>query len=159
MQHSASLDVEKGSRSHEDVFVINKSKGILIVDDDPVICQLVAAILKDAGFYVLEARDGVEALMRIDAFSKHINVLLVDVDMPRMSGSELACVVFAHHPEIKFIFMSGQPDHVVDRHGISTSKLRFIKKPFTPEVLLHAVREELNNSYSPLSLSIPYYHK
>jgi two-component system, cell cycle sensor histidine kinase and response regulator CckA len=64
--------------------------------------------------------------------------------MPRLNGAELARVVLACHPTIKIIFMSGYPDDIIDRWGIPASKIRYIKKPFTPDSLIRTVREELN---------------
>ncbi len=123
--------------------MIEKTKCILVVDDDPAICQLVADIFRTSEFQVLEARDGVEALKRIDASGAPIDVLLVDVVMPILNGAELARVILSCHPTIKIIFMSGHPDEVLDRHGIPASRLRYLKKPFTPDALKQAVRDEL----------------
>lgn len=123
--------------------MIEKTKCILVVDDDPAICQLVADVFRTSEFHVLEARDGVEAFKRIEASCASIDVLLVDVVMPRLNGAELARVTLYYYPTIKMIFMSGQPDDVVDRYGIPASTLRYLKKPFTPDVLEQAVRDEL----------------
>ena len=123
--------------------MIEKIKCILVADDDPVIRRLVADVFKTSEFHVLEAKDGVEALARIDASCANIDVLLVDVVMPRLNGAELARVILSCHPEIKIIFTSGQPDDVIDRHGIAASRLRYLKKPFTPDVLERTVRDEL----------------
>ena len=115
-----------------------KTKCILVVDDDPAASQLVADVFRTSEFYVFEARDGVEALKRVDSSGVHIDVLLVNVGMPRLKGAELARVIISHHPTIKIIFMSEHPDDVVDRHGIP-----HLKKPFTPAVLERAVRDAL----------------
>lgn len=123
--------------------MIEKTKAILVVDDDPAICQLVADIFKTSEFHVLEARDGVEALKRIDASCASIDVLLVDVVMPILNGAELARVILYYYPTIKMIFMSGHPDDVLERYGIPASKLRYLKKPFTPDDLKQAVRDEV----------------
>jgi DNA-binding response OmpR family regulator len=123
--------------------MIEKTKCILVTDDDPAICQLIAAVFRASEFQVLEARDGVEALKRIDVFGAAIDVLLVDVVMPRLNGAELARIILSCHPTIKIIFISGHPDDVVDHHGIPASKLRYLKKPFTPDILEQTVRDEL----------------
>lgn len=123
--------------------MVEKIKCLLVADDDPVVRQLVADVFRTSEFHVLEAGDGVEALKLIDASCMSIDVLLVDVVMPRLNGSELARVILACHPAIRIIFMSGHPDDVVDRHGIPASKLRYLKKPFTAAVLEQTVRDEL----------------
>jgi DNA-binding response OmpR family regulator len=122
-----------------------KRRYLLVADDDPFICGLVSDVFKTSEFQVLEARDGVEALMQINVFCQSIAVLLVDVIMPRLNGSELACVILSCHPAIKIIFMSGQSDDIVERFGIPASRMRFLKKPFTSEALMRTVREELHS--------------
>ena len=123
--------------------MIKKTKCILVADDDVVIRRFVAAIFRTSEFHVLEAGDGVEALRQVDAFGASINVLLVDVVMPRLNGAELTRIILSCCPAIKIILMSGHSDDVLDRHGIPASKLRCLKKPFTPDDLEQAVRYEL----------------
>lgn len=125
--------------------MIEKTKHILVVDDDPAVCQLVAEVFKTSEFEVVEAKDGIEALTRIDAACASIDVLLVDMVMPRLNGAELARVILTCHPAIKIIFMSEHPDDITVCNGIPASKLRYLKKPFTPEILELMVRNELEN--------------
>ena len=122
----------------------NKTKNILVVDDDPAICRLVADAVTEPEFQIYTAKDGVDALRMIDDPSMTIDLLLVDVVMPRLNGPELVRVVSSHYPEIKIIFMSGYSNDVLDRYGIVASRIRYMQKPFTPAVLVQAVREELN---------------
>jgi two-component system cell cycle sensor histidine kinase/response regulator CckA len=123
--------------------MIEKTKGLLVVDDDPAILQVVEAVFAETEFQVFHARDGVEALVRLDASCASIDVLLVDAVMPKLNGAELARVVLACHQTIKIIFMSGHPAVALDRLGIPGSKISYIKKPFTPELLIRTVRDEL----------------
>lgn len=123
--------------------MIGKRRKVLVVDDEPSILRLVVDSMDAAEFEVLTAKDGVEALKLIDDARGAIDVLLIDVVMPRMHGSELARVVLSSHPTIKIIFMSGQQDEVIALHGIPASKMRYIKKPFTPAELMNAVIKEL----------------
>jgi DNA-binding response OmpR family regulator len=121
-----------------------KTKNILVVDDEPAILQLVAETFAAPEFHIYTAKDGVEALRLIDDSSTAIDILLVDVVMPRLNGPELVRVILSYHPEIKIIFMSGYSDNVLDQYGIVASRIRYIKKPFTPDILVQAVREELS---------------
>lgn len=121
----------------------NKSIKLLAVDDDPVTCRIVVDSFSGTDFHVLTAKDGSEALELINASRGAIDVLLVDVVMPILNGAELARIVLSAYPEIKIIFLSGQPDDVLDRYGIPQSRMRHIKKPFMPEMLVDAVCEEL----------------
>lgn len=122
----------------------HKTKNILVVDDDPAICRLVAEAVTAPGFHVYTAKDGVEALRLVDDPSTTIDLLLVDVVMPRLNGPELVRVVSSHYPEIKIIFMSGYQNDILDRYGIVASRIRYIQKPFIPAVLVQAIREELS---------------
>ncbi len=120
-----------------------KKKNLLVVDDNPAVCWLVADVFKTTEFNVFEARNGVEALMLLGAPGNKIDVLLVDVIMPTLNGTELARIVLAYHPKIKIIFMSGHPDDILAYYGIRQSRMTFMKKPFTADVLQHLIRKEL----------------
>jgi two-component system cell cycle sensor histidine kinase/response regulator CckA len=122
----------------------DKLINILVVDDDPVICQLIADTFSTPEFRVLKARDGVEALRQIADSPDAIDVLLLDVVMPKMDGAELTRVILSWHPAIKIIFMSGYPDEVIALYGIPARQMRYIKKPFTLNILVQTVREVLN---------------
>ncbi len=115
---------------------------LLVVDDDTAILDLVETVFASSEFHVIQARDGVEALKRIDTLHESIDVLLVDVMMPRLNGAELVRAISAHHPAIKIIYMSGYEDDVISRLGITDGKIRFIKKPFTPDFLIQTIRKE-----------------
>jgi two-component system cell cycle sensor histidine kinase/response regulator CckA len=122
----------------------DKSINLLVVDDDPIICQLIADTFSTPEFHVLKARDGVEALRQIADSPDAIDVLLLDVVMPKMDGAELTRVILSWHPAIKIIFMSGYPDEVIALYGIPAHQMRYIKKPFTLNILVQTVREVLN---------------
>ena len=123
---------------------INTTKNILVVEDEPDIHQLVIEAFSAPEFHIYTANDGVEALKLIDDSSAAIDILLVDVVMPRLNGPDLVRVILTYRPEIKVIFMSGYADDILDQYGILTSRMRYIKKPFIPAMLVQAVREELS---------------
>jgi DNA-binding response OmpR family regulator len=127
-----------------------KVRSILIVDDDPNLLEPMHDAFSRAGFDVQSARDGVEALRKLDASGASVDVLVTDVSMPRMNGRELARVIQSHHPNTRIVFVSGQPDDVIARHGIPASQLLCIKKPFTPDGLVTMVRDELDWQDDPL---------
>ena len=72
-----------------------------------------------------------------------IHLLLTDVVMPVMNGTELAQKLIALCPEMKVVFMSGYTDDSVVRHGMLGSGMYYIQKPFTPQALVGKVREAL----------------
>ncbi len=118
-------------------------KNLLVVDDNPAVCWLVADIFRESEFHVFEARNGAEALLLLGTPGKKIDLILADVIMPTLSGPELARVVLSHHPKTKIVFMSGQPEAVIVDAGIPQSRMSFLKKPFTAAVLEQAIRTEL----------------
>ncbi len=113
---------------------------ILVTDDECDIRVFVRLVLKAAGYIVLEAADGLEAL---DLASRHggpIDLLLTDVRMPGLEGPELCRCIRKSHPEARYLIMSGYAEPVVDP-GIV-----FMAKPFTPAQLLDQVRRVLENA-------------
>ena len=122
---------------------MKSKKKLLVVDDEPVICQLVVDSFDKTNVHVLTATDGWEALKLIETHHGAIDALLVDIMMPILNGTELARIVLSSHPRIKIIFMSGHPDGLIDHYGIPQSRIRYIKKPFLPKELVNAVSEEL----------------
>ncbi len=117
-----------------------KSKTILVVDDDPAIRRLVSDVFRGSEFQVIDAPDGMEALMLLNTAKKPIDILLTDVIMPRMNGADLARVALQRHPATGLIFMSGHPDEVVNCYGLPQTSTRYLNKPFTPQALEKAVR-------------------
>ena len=121
--------------------VETKKLNILVVDDDPAVRKYISDALGTTYFSVMNARDGVDALRLIDSSPESIDVLLVDIVMPRLNGNELARVIQSWHPNIKIIFMSGYPVDFDVHQGVSTGDVRYLRKPFTLDCLLRAVKE------------------
>jgi len=110
---------------------------ILIVDDNLYILKLTRRILEEAGFTVLTASDGPEALRRYQKYRSVIRLLLTDVVMPKMTGLELADRVLAIHPELPVLFMSG------DLWG-GYRGLECVGKPFIASDLVEQVDRHLS---------------
>lgn len=82
---------------------------ILIVDDDPDVVRLMRIVLEDAGHTVLTAPDGESALSACTRFNRLIHVLIVDVVLPGMLGTDLAWQLLSRYPYLSVIFMTGYP--------------------------------------------------
>ena len=113
---------------------------VLLADDDALVRNLVRRILEAAGFLLLCAADGPEALVLCRAYSQRIDVLLTDVDMPGMDGIALAQQITCERPETRVIFMSGSMTR-----GIPED-VPFILKPFSPGELRAKINEVLGNN-------------
>lgn len=117
---------------------------VLVVDDEEIVRNLMATVLDDAGFEVLTASDGVEALEVFDANVDRIRLILLDMTMPRMNGEEVYAEIRAKNRDTSIILMSGFSEEHVTR-GISGENATFLKKPFEITVLLDAVQNLLDS--------------
>lgn len=119
------------------------SETLLLVEDEEMVRQLVARVLRDLGYEVFETSSGDEALSFVDTLDRSIDLLVTDVVMPGMSGSELAKKLVVKRPHTRVLFMSGYTDEAILHHGVLDGEAEFIGKPFTPQELAHKVRSVL----------------
>ncbi len=122
------------------------SETILLVEDEPLVRRLAAAVLQEDGYRVLEASDGPDGLRRAAHHNGPIHLLLTDVVMPRMSGRELADRIASQYPATRILFMSAHSEEDIAHHGVLDAGFAFLPKPFTPEVLSMKVREVLDEA-------------
>ena len=113
---------------------------ILLVEDEEEVRKLAGAILRQHGFRVLEAAHGGDALQVIGHHPEPIQLLLTDVVMPEMNGSELACRLKYVFPKMKVLYMSGYADSGILPEGVSENGNSFLPKPFSLEGLIGKVR-------------------
>lgn len=117
---------------------------ILVVEDDPSVRTLVRDELRKLGYRVVEAKNGVEACLLATQQAGALDLLLTDVVMPGMGGRELAQHLSVIKPDLRVLFTSGYTDDVGIMAGQDEDLSSFLQKPFTPEVLAHAVRDLLD---------------
>ena len=120
------------------------SETVLVVEDDNRLRKVIGAALKHFGYTVIEAGNGLEALNIVDKYKGLIDIMVTDVVMPKMNGKETADRIREIFPEIKIIFMSGYTDNAIVHHGVLTSGVNFLEKPFSPEGLLKKIRSVMN---------------
>ena len=126
----------------------NSSTGvetILLVEDEARVRKLIVDVLTARGYNVIEATRGEEALRFCKAHSGDIDMALVDVVMPGISGPELVRQMTPIRPELRVLYISGYTDEAVVHHGIPESGGAFLQKPFLPESLARKVREVLDS--------------
>ena len=119
---------------------------VLVVEDDDTVRNLCGRILERLGYKMMPARDGAEAIAVAQKYGDRIDLMLTDVVMPGMNGSELATQLVLHHPEMKVLFTSGYTDDAISRHGVLDEGVSFIGKPYTPLALARKVREVLGKA-------------
>jgi CheY-like chemotaxis protein len=117
---------------------------ILLVDDEKALRKLGKRILSEAGYRVLEASDGAQALRIAAEEVGEIDLVLTDVEMPTLGGRGMVDELHELSPGLRVLFMSGYTDNEILRRGIRTSETEFLQKPFTAQSLREAVRAVLN---------------
>jgi CheY-like chemotaxis protein len=117
---------------------------ILVVEDEPAVRALTQRILQSAGYRVLTAADGAEALQRLEQLADPLDLLLTDVVMPGMNGRELATRATRLRPEIKVLYATGHTADGLLRRGVLDATSRVVTKPFTARELRRKVRETLD---------------
>jgi two-component system cell cycle sensor histidine kinase/response regulator CckA len=116
---------------------------VLIVEDDPALRQVMQRVLAGAGYHVLAAASGDEALRIAATRRERIQLLVSDVVMPGMNGRDLATRLAAARPELRTLFLSGYTDDILGAHGVLDAGTHLLHKPFTQVQLLEAVRRRL----------------
>jgi CheY-like chemotaxis protein len=119
------------------------SETILLVDDEEGVRTLVQAVLRNGGYDVIEASNGVAALSAYEKNSHKIELVLTDVVMPQMNGLELGERLADKNPDLPILYMSGYRDSQIGS-AASQAVREFLNKPFTPDALLARVREVLD---------------
>jgi len=136
--------LEKLEKKVEVKEIPHGSETILVVEDDEEVRKLTVGILRNYGYAVLEASQGLDAFLICEGHKGPIHLLVTDVVMPKMSGRELADRLAEIHPKIKVLYMSGYADNAITYHGILEKGMNYIQKPFTIDGLARKVREVLN---------------
>lgn len=125
---------------------------ILVVEDQNQLRSLIVSVLEPIGFNVLAAANAGEAIELCGAYGQSIDVLLTDVQMPDITGVELAEMIQENYPWVKTIYMSGS-----EGHGLAAQapgQVTMLRKPFTPKTLVGRIREALDCSTAPSVLVV-----
>jgi two-component system cell cycle sensor histidine kinase/response regulator CckA len=117
---------------------------ILLVEDDETVREVVARGLQYAGYHVVTAADGVEALAAIGQMPA-LDLLITDIRMPRMGGHALSQRILERRPDLPIVYISG---YVADWHpdAAAAGVRAFLRKPFAEEDLLRACRTLLGRA-------------
>ncbi|MCB2183549.1 MAG: response regulator [Desulfobulbaceae bacterium] len=142
-EESNIADAVSTSKAPDDLH--HGTETILLVEDDASVRDLAESILSKLGYTVLKAGTGSEALQICLDYQGRIDLLLTDVVMPKMSGSELADEVKKNSPDTKILFMSGYTENSIVHHGVLKKGINFLHKPIIPNNLSLAVRTLLDS--------------
>jgi two-component system, cell cycle sensor histidine kinase and response regulator CckA len=117
---------------------------ILLVEDEVQVRALAASVLRHRGYQVLEAGTGIEALEVADRYRGRLDILVTDIVMPHMRGTELARRLRTLRPGVRVLYVSGYTDDDRFRQEAGADRVAFLGKPFTPAALARKVREILD---------------
>lgn len=118
-------------------------KTILLVEDEDMLRGLIRELLEIKGYTVLEASQGVEAIEVFKQNGKPVDLVLTDVVMPHMSGSDLVDKLRKEHPTLKVIFMSGYTgaNNAAIHKSLEMPGVAFLQKPFRLNALISQVED------------------
>ena len=123
--------------------VARQRRRVLVVEDEPQVRAIAVRALTSAGFEVLQAADGAQGLELVHSEQAPFDVIVTDVVMPELTGPELARAVRKLDPSMGLVFMSGLPEAMHSAHAGEFAGAAFLNKPFSPQVLVEAVRERI----------------
>jgi two-component system cell cycle sensor histidine kinase/response regulator CckA len=118
---------------------------VLVVDDEPSVLKFMALVLQTAGYEVLLADGGDEALAFCEAHAYGIDLMISDVAMPKMNGRALAECMNRRHPDVPIIFVSGYPESRAIVAGLTARGFKngytYAEKPLSAQQLLDLVKK------------------
>jgi PAS domain S-box-containing protein len=118
---------------------------ILLAEDDEAVRKLTRDLLEEYDYTVIEAVDGEDALERFREHRDSVQLLLLDLIMPKKNGKEVYDVIKKQKPGIKVIYSSGYQGDIIQKRGKLANNLNFLEKPVIPEDLLALVRKVLDS--------------
>ena len=128
--------------------IIPRGKGevILLAEDYDEARRLILNVLDEYDYMVIDAVDGEDAVNKFIANKDRINLLMLDVIMPKKNGKEVYCEIKKINPEIKVIFTTGYTGDIIKQEDLTGGEADFVFKPIFPSELLKKVREVLDRS-------------
>jgi PAS domain S-box-containing protein len=125
--------------------VLKGHQTILLVEDEPSILKLCKLILERNGYNVLAFGSSADSIKAAESYNGTIDLLMTDVMMPEMNGSELTKKLLETRPGLKVLFVSGYTADVITHNMILDSGINFIQKPFNPKSLLTTIYNIFNS--------------
>jgi CheY-like chemotaxis protein len=143
---AATEAVQKGEAAQTPSSMMRGTETILLVEDEEIVRVLATRVLGNFGYKILEAADGMEALEVCEHHEGPIDLVVTDVVMPGMSGTDLAGALESVIPQTPVLFISGYTGGALIEHGVLEEGMSFLQKPFSRERLAQKVRELLDRS-------------
>jgi signal transduction histidine kinase/CheY-like chemotaxis protein len=119
-------------------------ESVLIAEDNVLVRELIKEVLTGSGYVVFEAKDGEEAIKEVQEHSNKIQLLILNVSLPKKNGKEVHDAIKKIQPGIRAIFISEYHTDTIHEKGIMDEEVPFVSKPILPNVLLRKVRDVLD---------------
>jgi signal transduction histidine kinase/CheY-like chemotaxis protein len=144
--HLPLIDSQVEERKPETaLFPRGNNETVLVAEDNKLVMALTREILETNGYRIIEAADGEEAVARFMANADKIDMVLLDVIMPKKNGKEVFAEFTKIKPDIRALFMSGYTFDVISRQGGLEEGVNIISKPVSPGELLQKMRDTLQD--------------
>jgi len=136
------------TRAKKEVTVTKDPRGdgqiILLVEDNESVRTVTSKMLTAQGYVVIEAVDGDDAVIKAVKQKEKIDLIILDVIMPKRSGKEVYDELRRLGLETKVLFMSGYPAETITKNGVLQQGMHFLKKPTQPATLFQTIKEMFN---------------
>ena len=129
----------------ESMAIYGGTETILLAEDDETLRDLALSILQKAGYQVLAARDGEEAIQLFEQNMDAIDLALLDAIMPKKSGRAVYDCIKLHRAQVPVLFSTGYGFSVLKNAHLPDDETQLISKPYAPSALLNKVREVLDH--------------
>ena len=140
-RHAEDAPVDEETEVPTNVDASGDGEVVLVIDDDPTIRMLVAEVLAEAGYAVIEAPDGPAGLKVLNSNAR-IDLLITDVGLPGgLNGRQVADAARVSRPSLKVLFITGYAENAVIGHSRLENGMFVVTKPFQMENLAHRIRE------------------
>ncbi len=116
---------------------------ILLIDDEPSFVEITKILLNLAGYEVLTASNGIEGVDVFKNYLQNVNVVICDLNMPKLGGNQLLQTLLSINPQIRILIISGS---ILDEDiplFLMPGKIEFLRKPFHNKTLLEAIKSLL----------------
>ncbi|PKL39281.1 MAG: hypothetical protein CVV41_21760 [Candidatus Riflebacteria bacterium HGW-Riflebacteria-1] len=137
---------EDAGKNEEQSSPVRGNETILLVEDECRLRIMLELLLSSNGYHVISAEDGAEALLKLEAMDKPVDLLITDILMPVMNGIELGRRVASLRKAGRTLYMSGYTDDRLLQHSALESEIAFLNKPFTNKEFLQKVREVMEGT-------------
>jgi two-component system, cell cycle sensor histidine kinase and response regulator CckA len=128
---------------------------ILVIDDEPVVRRVLSRMLQELGFEVIGSEDSLEAIEFYRTNSKDIDLVILDLVMPKLGGKEVLARLRGINPEVRAILSTGYDREGVVKEILSQGPVSFLQKPYTMDTLATVVHRALQTASLPPTSSDP----